>query len=224
MSAALALPTAAHATDPVPLEGAYVVDYVGVIGNQSDAVMGSLDSLADAGINLFVVVVDRFTGVGTNDSWAAATADLNRMGDRDVLFAIATVDRNFDFSYPDDLSLSEAETDRLENDVAVPLLRNNDYVGAIIAYADAMRAELTGTPVGPSDAGGGGIPINWPIVGGVVAVGGGALYLYSRSRKKKAVAADKLSQKELDTRAGVLLVQLDDQLKTSEQDLSFALA
>lgn len=229
MSAALTLPTAAFATDPVELEGAYVVDTVGVIGNQGNAVMDSLDSLADAGINLFVVIVDRFTGVATSDSWAAATAELNRMGDRDVLFAIATEDRNFDFSYPDGLRLSEAETDRLENDVAVPHLRDNDYAGAIIAYADAMSAELTGSPTEPAKpaepgASGGGIPINWPIVGGVVAVGGGALYLYSRSRKRKAVEATKLSQKELDTHASVLLVQLDDQVKTSEQDLAFAMA
>lgn len=226
LTLALTAPSAAHAADPLPLDGAYIVDDAGVLGSQVDSVLDSLDSLADAGTNLFVVIVDRFTGVSTSDSWAAATAELNRLGDRDILFAIAVDDRNFDVSYPESFALTEAQTDSLENDVAVPHLRDNDWAGALIAYADAMRDELNSAPTEPSEPGssGGGIPINWPIVGGVVAVGGGAIYLYSRARKRKAVEASKLSQKELDQHASVLLVQLDDQIKTSEQDLQFATA
>lgn len=230
IAAALLLTTApaARATDPIPLHGAYVVDETGVIGNRIDAVMESLDSLADVGVNLFVIVVDHFTGVGSDDSWAASAAELNRMGDRDILFAIAVVDRNYDISYPEALPLTDAQLDRLQFDVAAPALRNDDYAGAVIAYADAMREELQPeptTPTSPGEAGGtGGIPVNWPIVGGVVAIGGGAIYLYSRSRRRKALEATKLSQKELDVHASRLLVQLDDQVKTSEQDLAFASA
>src|SRR5690606_11353822 len=122
---------------------------------------------------------------------------------------------NFDISYPDNFALTEAQVDRLEADAAAPKLRDDDYAGAVIAYADAMIAELQPaptTPTAPGDSGSsGGTPINWPIVGGVVAVGGGAIYLYSRSRKRKTIAAAKLSQKELDVHAGGLLVQLDNQ-------------
>ncbi|MBX3095060.1 MAG: TPM domain-containing protein [Cryobacterium sp.] len=206
-----------------------MVDEVGVLTGREAELEQSLDALANEGVLLFVVVVDSFTGVSLDDNWAAATADLNRFGDRDVLFAIAVDDRNYAVDYPAGFALSKSQTDRLEELARVPHLRNNDYAGALVAFADGMRAELAaeaggsgGTDV--SGGSGGGIPINWPIVGGVVAVGGGGLYVYSRIRKKKALDASKLNQKELDVRAGGLLVQLDDQIKTSEQDLSFATA
>lgn len=206
-----------------------MVDEVGVLTDREAELEASLDALANEGVLLFVVIVDSFTGVDLDDNWAAATADLNRFGDRDVLFAIAVGDRNYAVDYPAGLALSKSQTDRLEELARVPHLRNDDYAGALIAFADGMRAELVAQPGGTSEPGGsdsssGGIPINWPIVGGVVAVGGGGLYVYSRIRKKKALDASKLSQKQLDVRAGGLLVQLDDQIKTSEQDLSFAMA
>lgn len=231
LGAVLALPTAAIASDPVDLAGAYIIDEVGVLDGRTDEVMNSLDALAAEGVNLFVVIVDRFTGVSPDENWAAVTADLNRLGDSDALFAIAVGDRNYEIDYPADLGLSESQTDQLEQTARVPHLRDSDYAGALIAFADGMRqqlasspAEPTASPTSPASGGSGGIPINWPIVGGVVAVGGGGLYVYSRIRRKKVQDADKLSAKQLDVRAGGLLVQLDDQIKTSEQDLSFAAA
>src|SRR5690554_3522050 len=110
----LMAPAQALAEDPFPLEGAYIVDDPGVLGNRITDVSASLDAFADEGVNLFVVIVDRFTGVGLDDSWAGAMAELNRLGDRDILFAIAVTDRNFDISIPDNFELSKAETDRLE--------------------------------------------------------------------------------------------------------------
>lgn len=233
LAAALALPAAAHAEDPFPLEGAYVVDDVGVLAGEAPEVKEALDALADEGVQLFVVIVDSFTGVSVDDSWAHEMASINRFGDRDILFAIAVADRNFDVSYPAGFVLTESQTDDIEGDHAIPRLRVDDYAGAIIGYAEAMRAQLapgtedpTTSPTTPAgeETGSGGIPISWPLVGGVVIVGGGGLYLYSRVRRRKALDASALSQKQLDVRAGGLLVQLDDQVKTSEQDLSFALA
>jgi flagellin-like hook-associated protein FlgL len=62
----------------------------------------------------------------------------------------------------------------------------------------------------------------------VLVVGAGA-FIITRVRRRSRDAAtptapDRLTQKQLDQRAGSLLVQLDDSLKTSEQELGFAVA
>ena len=85
----------------------------------------------------------------------------------------------------------------------------------------------TNTPQEPAE-GSGGIPI-LPIVGGVAVVGIG-VFVYSRVRKRSkqdgsvAGAPEQMTQKQLDQRVGSLLVQLDDAVKTSEQELGFAVA
>ncbi len=67
-----------------------------------------------------------------------------------------------------------------------------------------------------------------PIVGAVAVIGAG-VFIVSRVRKHSkegevTANPDGMTQKELDQRAGSLLVQLDDSLKTSEQELGFAVA
>jgi hypothetical protein len=68
-----------------------------------------------------------------------------------------------------------------------------------------------------------GFPWAWTLLGLAVVIGL-ALSIRSRVRRGRAVQAQKLSQKELDQRASILLVQLDDEIKTSEQELGFAVA
>ena len=210
---ALAAPAAAVAEPPVDLGGAYVFDSVGAVEGQEGAITDALDRLsADTDVQLFVVYVDSFDGVPSGQSWADATAERNGLGNNDVLMAVAVKDRNYQLSYPNNFELSETETQQIESELIEPRLSENDWAGAAIAAADGLR-EITAP----------GFPWGWVLLGMIVILAL-ALFIRSRVRKNRVVAAQKLSQKELDQRAGILLVQLDDEIKTSEQELGFAVA
>lgn len=224
---------AAHAEDPVDLEGAYVLDTVGAISGSEAEVQSALDSLfTRADIGLYVVYVDTFTNPADPVEWADQTAVQNFLGTRDLLLAVATGDRLYSMSIDDAFPLSDAQLDRVEAAVEAGL-REGDWAGAAIAGAEALEAggvvgpnQPTNTPQEP--AGSGGIPI-LPIVGGVAVVGIG-VFAVLRVRKKSrhdgsvTSAPEQMTQKQLDQRVGSLLVQLDDAVKTSEQELGFAVA
>nr|WP_227412016.1 MULTISPECIES: TPM domain-containing protein [unclassified Cryobacterium] len=211
---ALATPTAAFAEDPVDLGGAYIFDSVGAVRGQEGAIMDSLDQLAaETDAQLFVVYVDSFEGVPAGSSWADITAEQNGLGNDDVLMAVAVEDRIYQMSYPSEFELSESETRQIESELIEPRLSDSDWAGAAIAAADGLREKITDP----------GFPWGWVLLGLVVVVGL-ALFIRSRVRKGRAVAAEKLNAKQLDQRASILLVQLDDEIKTSEQELDFAVA
>lgn len=134
-----------------------------------------------------------------------------------------------------------------------PALRQNDWAGAAIGAADGYAAELTGKPVpvpaitagraftGIGAAGTGGSagstgPLS-PLAAlllpvGVLACLVGALVYASRRRGKRPPRGPDAAQpqpglpslKELDAMAGHSLVETDDAVKTSEQELGFAIA
>ena len=209
-----AAPTAAVAESPVDLGGAYIFDSVGAVSGQEGEINASLEQLAsETDVQLFVVYVDSFDGVSTGESWADATAARNGLGNNDVLMAVAVDDRNYQLSYPNDFPLSESETRQIESELIEPRLSADDWAGAAVAAADGLRDKITDP----------GFPWAWVLLGLVVTVGL-VLFIRSRVRKGRAVEAQKLSQKELDQRASILLVQLDDEIKTSEQELGFAVA
>jgi uncharacterized membrane protein YgcG len=231
---------AAHAEDPVELGGAYVLDTVGVVTGDESRIIDALDDLySEANIQLFVVYVSTFTGADDAVDWADRTAILNSLGVDDVLLAVAVDDRQYALSVDQDFPLSDAQLTEAESAIENEL-RNDQWADAAIAGAESMAASARGGvapvdpggPVTPNDPStptteGGGIPI-LPIVGGVAVVGGG-IFLFSRLRKRSkegrvTAQPDQMSQKQLDQRAGSLLVQLDDSLKTSEQELGFAVA
>ncbi len=234
--AMLATPLAASAEEPVDLAGAYVVDEVGAISGRQGDVDAALDRLSsETGVQLFVVFVDSFDGVSTDQSWAIATAELNRLGSDDILFAVATGDRNYDVRYADDFRLDEGATDAVERDVERNL-GEDDWAGAVITAADGYRAALTG-----SSGASGGIP--WLLIIGVlVVIGVIVVIVIARRRDRARAGLDSTGpgstapgstaaagppvpdQEELDRRVGTLLVQLDDSLTTSEQELGFAVA
>lgn len=207
-------PGPAFAEDPVDLSGAYLLDTVGAVTGQEGSVLAAIDSLYDrTGIKLFVVYVDRFDGADSGD-WANTTAELNGFGKQDVLLAIATVDRNYELSYPADFAVSATTTDSIESDRLVPALRDDRWADAAIATADGLAGAASG----------GGFP--WLPVGAVVVAGGAGALIYSRVRRKRREVPGKSepTQKQLDQESGRLLVQLDDSLRTSEQELGFAIA
>jgi hypothetical protein len=218
VGAAMLVPVAAAAApadDPVDLHGAYVLDRSGVLEDPG-AVQDALDALYDErGTQLFVVYVDSFEGAASDQDWANRSAELSGLGERDVLLAIATRDRNVRWSVADAFPVSDERLQSIYDDDVVPELKAGDWDGGAIAFARGLADAQA-----PSLA--------LPIAGGVVLVGGaaaGTIALVRRRRARRAVEdAAKADSVELERRAGSLLVELDDALKTSEQELGFAQA
>jgi len=203
--------TPALAEEPVDLGSSPVLDTTGQV--DTAAVESAIDAAFDrTGVSLFVVVVDTFTSPTDADAWTTRTAERNGLGIDDVLLAIAVEDRTYSLS-ADYATLDDGQYDavltRIEDS-----LRDEDWTGAGVGAAQEIADQLDAPfPVVPVAIGGGVVALGGIIAGGV-AIG----------RRRSANAASRASVKELDTRAGSLLVQLDDDVKTSEQELGFAVA
>lgn len=218
----------AVAAPPVDLAGAYVLDETGVLDGDIPRIEAALDRLFDAGgAPLYVVVVDRFEGSLDGLAWADETAAISGLGDRDALLAIAVDDREYATSIGGAFPASDAELAAAETDALVPELRDDRWADGIIAYADSLTAALspgTDPAASPAAEADGGIPIV-PIALGVGGAGAVAWFLIARARRKKGPVTAPVAQQsiaELDQTASRRLVQLDDALTTSEQELGFA--
>lgn len=219
-----AAPGAAWAEDPVSFGSSPVVDTVGALGGSLDDVERAIDEAADAsGRQLFVAYVDEFTNPPAADAWAEETAVASNMGAEDYLLVVAIDGRAYYLSADAEASLSDEELNRISLEVIEPELRDGDWAGAAIAGAEA----IAGTGGG---GGGGGWGFIWFLViaGAVVIVI--AIVLARRKKRKQAeggVAAGGPplpSIDELRRTAGGALVQADDAVKTSEEELGFAVA
>ncbi len=233
----MAAPMAAHAEDPVDIE-TQITDQVDALGDRRSEVEAALAELdADHQLQLFVVYVDSFSGMHAED-WAAETANRNSMGLNDAVLAVATGEREFGISFDPDYPLSDEQLAEVVTTAIEPPLRENDWAGAAIGAAEGYAAVLDGEPVpepeitpGEADPSGGGIP--WVPVAVAAGVGAVGVYAFARARRRRqatsapgqpGVDAGEPSLDELEARAGRLLVVTDDAVKTSEDELGFAIA
>ncbi|MFC9248516.1 TPM domain-containing protein [Streptomyces sp. NPDC057136] len=239
----------ARADDPVTLSRAgQITDKVGAVGDREEPVEAALDSLyEDRRIQLFVVYVRDFSGRSAQ-TWADETADRNGLGQEDVLLAVATHDRQYAYSVDAGSRLTDEQLRDVASTAIEPALTENDWAGAAIGAANGYSAVLAGQPVptptltpgaadpgtGSSDGGGAGdliLPV--ALVGGAGAI---AVYAYTR-RKRRASgrttpaatgwgsgAEPPTPLPELDARAKEVLVDTDDAVRTSEEELGFATA
>jgi LPXTG-motif cell wall-anchored protein len=190
-------------------------------------ITATLNELKSAkGIDLFVVYVRSFDGAA-GPLWADNAAKLSQLGSDDVLLAVATEDRAYGVSIADGFPLPESTTDAVITRDVEPRLSASDWAGAAVALADGLRT-------GGSASTGDGIGVGVAVVGGLVVVGGGA-YLLSRRRRKPAATPDApapapvdefsgVSTEDLGYRASQALLDVDDAVRTSEQELAAARA
>jgi hypothetical protein len=216
----------ASATDPVDLGQGYVLDDVGVLsaGEEADSEQRLADLYASTEVDLYVVLVDSFTNPENSQQWADGVAESNGLNPRQYLLAIATDGRQFYISADSTGPLSDAELTSIET-AARPFLTAGDYDGAIASVADGFEAALT-------TGAGGGFPvglIGFLVIAAIVIV---VIVLVVRSRRKKvggpsapgAPPVEQIDVEELERRAASALVQTDDAVKTSDQELGFARA
>ena len=136
--ALLLVPAPAGAEAPARLDG-QVTDNAGALSGGAGSVQPALSKLqTDTGIQLLVVFVRSFDGTPAQD-WTDETARLSDLGDRDALLAVATDDRAYAYSFPEDSRLTDAELTRVADDDIEPALARGDWAGAVVAAADGYR-------------------------------------------------------------------------------------
>ncbi|MCT9818677.1 TPM domain-containing protein [Microbacterium sp. W1N] len=212
-------------TAPVTLGSGHVLDQADVL---TDAEEQSLDerlsALPSDGVELWVTYVDVFTDPSDAAQWANTTATVNNLGPNQYLLAVATEGRAYYLSGDEQGPVSGAELTDIEQDLIAPALRAGDWAGA----ADAAATGLADA------AGAGGVSPIWVVLLIVVVVAVGILVavVVVRSRKRAAAgapgtgggAAPVRSTADLRRDAASALVAADDAVKTSEQELGFAIA
>ncbi|WP_342000748.1 TPM domain-containing protein [Microbacterium sp. LWH7-1.2] len=221
---------AALATPPVTLGSGYVLDDADVLspGEESEA-QSRLEQLkTDTGLDLWAVYVDQFSDPSAAADWANQTADDNGLGPTQYLLAISTEGRQYYLSADSSGPLSEDQVAAIEQQQIQPALRQDDWLGAVDAAADGMTEAVGGSGAPGTDSGGSGW-FTWLLVVVVVGVGIVLLVMFLRRRKKGAVTAGPAgppqpSIEDLERRASSMLVETDDAIKTSAQELGFAKA
>ncbi|WEG07809.1 TPM domain-containing protein [Microbacterium horticulturae] len=228
----LAPAVAASATDPVTLGQDYVLDDAGVLSSSelADAERAAQDFADSTDMNLWTVFVSTFTGADSSEDWANQTAEDNGLGPNQYLLAIAVDSRQFYLSGDSAGPVSEEALGNIENERIQPTLSAGNWAGAVSAAADGLKDAAGGGSGGASSAASGSNGIVWIVVIILVIVAIIVIvWLIVRSRRKKTATASgpalqKLSTAELARRAGSALVQTDDAVRTSEQELGFAAA
>src|SRR5918999_1365289 len=206
-----------------------VTDRAGVLGADGLAqVQAAIERLrADTGVDLFVVFVQSFDGAGGQE-WADETAVGSQLGEGGALLAVAVRDRAYGVSVADGFPISESRVDDIRTEEVEPRLASGAWADAAVAMADGVRA-----------GGGDGSLVGLVVLGGAVAVGVGA-YALNRRRRRAREAATSITEApahdvpsdefadvptaDLAYRASAALIEVDDAVRTSEQELAAARA
>ncbi|TQM35742.1 TPM domain-containing protein [Pseudonocardia cypriaca] len=198
-----------------------VTDRAGVLSPEKVArVQDAVEQLrAENGVDLFVVFVRSFDGADGQE-WADETARRSQLGTEDALLAVAVGDRAYGISVADGFPIDESRVDEIRTEAVEPRLSAEAWDGAAIAMADGLRS-----------SGGGGFGLGLAVVGGAAVVGAGAYALHRRRRRAaEAPPAPDLppdefadvSTADLAYRASAALIEVDDAVRTSEQELAAA--
>jgi hypothetical protein len=212
----LLVPAPAWADAPMRLP-TQVTDQAGALGNRAEAVRTALAGLqSDTDIQLFVVFVDSFDGTPAQQ-WTDETARLSDLGSRDALLAVATQDRAYAYSFPEDSRFSDAELADVASRDIEPALSRGDWPGAVIAAAEGYSGAASGSSGS----------LAWVlIILAVIIVGALVWVLLRRRRAQPAAPAQPAGPptEELTATANALLIELDDDLRASESELGLATA
>lgn len=215
-------PAAATATAPPAFGGKYVFDGTsdGVLGNVSSLEDQVRDFATEHGVQLFVVYVDTFSSPTDPEEWGAAVAQKNFIGDDGVLLSVAVSDKLYDLNASRAL-INDSQYEKLSDEFVRPALKQGDWKGTIGATLDGIEKTVL-------NKGSNGTGVAVAVVGGVIVVGGvaaGVAMARSRKKQREAEAEEApLTLDELESQASALLVRVDDDLRSSEQELGFAQA
>lgn len=242
----------ALATGPVRLAGE-ITDQAGALGARRGEVQGAVAELYNLDrVNLYVVYVPTFSGLNPA-TWLADTAALSGLGVRDILLCVATSDRGYAISADSAMGVSARQLDSIGSIAIEPALRQDNWPAAAIGTARGFAAVVAGRPVpapslstavavrhgsvsgaplpGSKAAPAGLTATDWAAIAGAIVLLLGLLLFagiqLSRRRERSPDYAERPPQPstaDLEAQASSALVVTDDAVKTSEQELGFAVA
>ncbi|QPM72060.1 TPM domain-containing protein [Mycobacterium avium] len=229
LSAGLLAPPAG-AQPPLRLSD-YLTDTAGVLSDSGrKAITTAVDKLyTDRHIRLWVVYVDTFSGQ-TATRWAQDTLRTSDLGDYDALLAVATTDRAYAFLVPPTIrGVNQSRVEALRHNKIEPALHDGDWSGAAVAAA-------TGLDTAPGSSGR--VILLATLAALLVAVMALLLVMRYRGRRRRAAAlaaARRLDPTDLDALAALplptlddlsraLVVDVDNALRTSANELDLAVA
>jgi hypothetical protein len=215
------------------------VDSAGVLGGKTAEVQEAIKKLGtDHAMVLHVVTVKKFENPADREAWTDEVAKKANLGSNALILAVATDTRQYILNKGGS-KITNAQVENIKSKAIGPQLANDNYAQAAINAAGAIGdAAGGGSGNVPSDGNAGAAVL---VGTGVVAAGGAGAYLYFRNRRKKAAEAQSssasygpqggqvdplasLSVEELRRKSGSLLIEADDAIKSSEQELMFAQA
>ena len=239
----------AQAVGPITLSAGQITDQANALGGNRAEVQAAIDALYQArGIDLYVAYVPDFSGASPL-TWADTTAQRSGLGTNDVLLAVATTARQYAVSTDAGFPLSQAALDQVANVAVEPSLRASNWAAAAVGATEGLAQASTGKPVTtptfsaaianatppPAKSSGGAV---WVPV--LILIAAAVLIGFLLMRRRRAATGGagsggagsagggrgpaRPSLKELETEAAQLLVRTDDAVKTSEQELGFAIA
>jgi uncharacterized membrane protein YgcG len=245
----VAVPVAFAAT-PHRLAGP-ITDDVGVLSGRTSEIQARLDALQNATkAQLWVWFTDTLQGADSSQ-FATATAGASGLGPTDLLLVVAMNDRAYGWWKGNDVPISDSDLDGVLSSELESGLRAGDEPGAVIATADGLQKLMTASgetaPPGPgvtppvieptpapssSGSGLGAIAVFGFIA--ILVVGGWLLFRQRRPAGAAAVAAIPaggpnadlagLRTHDLEDLANRTLVETDDAVRDSDQELGFAQA
>ena len=234
----LALPVAAALPPSAVDSGSRVVDQANVLGDTS-GLTRSIDELGQKHhVTLTVVFVDRFTEPTDPGKWTQQYARANGLGTNDALLTVATDSGKARFVASSKGPLSAAEQQRIYDDHIDSPLRSHDWNGVVQGAVDGIDHELGG-PL----SGSGGAVTGLVVAGGAAAIAVGAVSVARKRRRRGQAPQDRggygpqgggephgerapqqppVPLPELHGQAGSALVEADNAIQHSEQELAFA--
>lgn len=238
--AGVALADAARAVVDIP-PGTFVVDEAQVLtpAQENEITQAITDLRRAEGQGLYVLYVDDFGGA-TSGEYIAQVAQDKGLGDQESILAVAVEARQVGFDAHQANSIAPLQQD-ISAEYILPVMPapgDDDWVTPALSTVEGITDAADGSLSGSAEEGGGGGAGGW-LAGGLVAaaLAGGGIALARRNKKAtsgQAPAArdaegpkdplDAMSVEELRTKAGSLLVAADDAIRSSEQEVGFALA
>lgn len=194
-------------------------------------VQGAVDRLYnDKRLRLWVVYVESFSGQSAQ-TWAQATFQRSDLGSQDVILAVATVDRAYALLGPTE-ALRGIDVDKVRRDRVEPMLRTGDWAGAAVAAADGLAG-------GGSGSGSGSVSwVSMLVILGLIGLAVAILVLWQRRRRRKRREAEfaaaqrvdpadpnalaAVSLDALDDLSRKIVVDVDNEMRTSESELALA--
>ena len=212
--------------------GTRIVDSSNVLSNESRIQQGIDQVAQEHNVTLYVVMVDSFSQPSDPSGWVQQFAQRNGFGSNDAVLAVATETRQARMYAGNNGPLSQSQVQDIYNNV-VPALRDNDWEGAALGAVEGIDSKLGGISIDGAGGAVGGVVV----LGGIAAAGVGIAALMGRRRRGgnqtrpgNAPAGRRnappqqplIPLPELRKRAGAGLVEADNAIQHSEQELQFA--